>query len=111
MALLCLYFLCFRLHNKGVYFKMGLRKMVNRRSCKDLQRSIKVEVDGKPLDLPPVEGIIITNILRYAYCFSWLMILPNYSSISVSMLVLIKAVFIVYFQLMFLTCIDLNCHL
>ncbi|KAK2153007.1 hypothetical protein LSH36_311g03008 [Paralvinella palmiformis] len=55
-----------RLHNKGVYFKMGLRKMVNRRSCKDLQRSIKVEVDGKPLDLPPVEGIIITNILSWA---------------------------------------------
>ncbi len=53
-----------RLHNKGVYFKMGLRKMVNRRSCKDLHRNIVVEVDGKRIDLPPVEGIIILNILR-----------------------------------------------
>ena len=43
---------------------MGLRKMVNRRSCKDLHRMIKVEVDGKLIDLPPVEGIIILNILR-----------------------------------------------
>ena len=55
---------CFRLHNKSVYFKMGLRKMVNRRSCKDLHKNIIVEVDGKRIDLPPVEGIIILNILR-----------------------------------------------
>jgi diacylglycerol kinase (ATP) len=38
--------------------------MVNRRSIRDLHRYIKVEVDGKPIDLPPVEGIIILNILR-----------------------------------------------
>jgi diacylglycerol kinase (ATP) len=44
---------------------MGLRKMVNRKSCKDLHRMIKVEVDGKYINLPPVEGIIILNILRY----------------------------------------------
>ncbi len=43
---------------------MGLRKMVNRRSCKDLHRNIRVEVDGKQVDMPPVEGIIILNILR-----------------------------------------------
>ena len=43
---------------------MGLRKMVNRKSCKDLHRHIKIEVDGKPLELPQVEGIIILNILR-----------------------------------------------
>ncbi|XP_041361075.1 diacylglycerol kinase theta-like [Gigantopelta aegis] len=54
-----------RLHNKGVYIKMGLRKMVNRKSCKDLHRHIKIEVDGKPLDLPQVEGIIILNILSW----------------------------------------------
>jgi len=33
--------------------------------CKDLHRHMKVEVDGKPLDLPPVEGIIILNILSW----------------------------------------------
>ncbi|XP_064653188.1 diacylglycerol kinase theta-like isoform X3 [Lineus longissimus] len=54
-----------RLHNKSVYFKMGLRKMVNRKSCKDLHRMIKVEVDGKLITLPPVEGIIILNILSW----------------------------------------------
>jgi diacylglycerol kinase (ATP) len=43
---------------------MALRKMVNCKSCKDLYRNIKVEVDGKLIELPPVEGIIILNILR-----------------------------------------------
>ena len=38
--------------------------MMNRRSCKDLQKSIKLEIDGKVIDLPPCEGIIILNILR-----------------------------------------------
>ena len=56
--------MCFRLHNKGVYIKVGLRKMVNRKSSKDLHRNIKVEVDGKHIELPPVEGIVILNILR-----------------------------------------------
>ncbi|RUS69393.1 hypothetical protein EGW08_022844, partial [Elysia chlorotica] len=54
-----------RLHNKGVYLKMGLRKMVNRKATKDLYKNIKVEVDGKPIELPPVEGIIILNILSW----------------------------------------------
>ncbi|KAL8607776.1 hypothetical protein ACOMHN_039449 [Nucella lapillus] len=54
-----------RLHNKGVYFKIGLRRIVNRKSCKDLHRHIKVEVDGKLIDLPPVEGIVILNILSW----------------------------------------------
>lgn len=55
-----------RLHNKGVYVKMGLKKMVGRKMCKDLHREIRLEVDGKLIELPPVEGIIILNILRYA---------------------------------------------
>ena len=38
--------------------------MVNRKSSKDLHRNIKVEVDGKHIELPPVEGIVILNILR-----------------------------------------------
>lgn len=53
-----------RFHNKGVYVKMGLRKMVSRKSWKDLQKEIRLEVDGKVVNLPPVEGIIILNILR-----------------------------------------------
>lgn len=55
-----------RLHNKGVYVKMGLRKMVGRKIVKELHKELRLEVDGKVVDLPPVEGIIILNILRYA---------------------------------------------
>ncbi|XP_047740876.1 diacylglycerol kinase theta [Hyalella azteca] len=54
-----------RLHNKGVYVKMGLRKMVSRKLCKDLHRLIRLEVDGKLVELPPLEGIIILNILSW----------------------------------------------
>ncbi|KAG1714229.1 Diacylglycerol kinase theta [Nymphon striatum] len=54
-----------RLRNKGVYVKMGLRKMVSRKSWKDLHREVRLEVDGKVVDLPPVEGIIILNILSW----------------------------------------------
>lgn len=54
-----------RLHNKGVYVKMGLRKMVGRKIVKELHKELRLEVDGKVVDLPPVEGIIILNILRY----------------------------------------------
>ncbi|XP_065074729.1 diacylglycerol kinase theta isoform X2 [Ochlerotatus camptorhynchus] len=54
-----------RLHNKGVYVKMGLRKMVGRKTVKELHKAIRLEVDGKVVDLPPVEGIIILNILSW----------------------------------------------
>ncbi|XP_041968678.1 diacylglycerol kinase theta isoform X3 [Aricia agestis] len=54
-----------RLRNKGVYVKMGLRKMVGRKMCKDLHKAVRLEVDGKPVDLPAVEGIIILNILSW----------------------------------------------
>lgn len=37
--------------------------MVNRR--KDLHHDIRLEVDSKVVNVPPVEGIIILNILRY----------------------------------------------
>ncbi len=39
--------------------------MVNRTKCKDLHQNITVEVDGKQLELPPLEGIIILNILSW----------------------------------------------
>lgn len=54
-----------RLRNKGVYVTMGLRKMVKRKPCKDLHKEIRLEVDGRVVELPQVEGIIILNILRY----------------------------------------------
>nr|CAG4644551.1 EOG090X00MP [Leptodora kindtii] len=54
-----------RLHNKGVYVKMGLRKMMGRKMCKDMHREMRLEVDGKLVELPPVEGIIILNILSW----------------------------------------------
>lgn len=57
-------FYLFRIHNKGFYFKMGLQKMVKKRLVKDLHRHIRLEVDGRLVELPPVEGIIILNILR-----------------------------------------------
>lgn len=58
-----------RLHNKGVYVKMGLRKMVGRKIVKELHKELRLEVDGKVVDLPPVEGIIILNILRLEFRF------------------------------------------
>ncbi|XP_037820270.1 uncharacterized protein LOC119609521 isoform X1 [Lucilia sericata] len=54
-----------RLHNKGVYVKMGLRKMMTRKCTKDLQKEMRLEVDGKVVELPPCEGIIILNILSW----------------------------------------------
>lgn len=37
--------------------------MVSRKTWKELHKEIRVEVDGKVIQLPPVEGIIILNIL------------------------------------------------
>nr|CAG4635922.1 EOG090X00MP [Eubosmina coregoni] len=54
-----------RLHNKGVYVKMGIRKMMGRKMCKEMHKEIRLEVDGKMVELPPVEGIIILNILSW----------------------------------------------
>ena len=49
----------------GVYVKVSLRKMLGRRMCKDLHKEIKLEVDGKHIELPPIEGIIILNIMSW----------------------------------------------
>ncbi|XP_066257964.1 diacylglycerol kinase theta isoform X1 [Euwallacea similis] len=56
-----------RFHNKGVYVKMGLRRMVGQGkfSVKDLHKRVKLEVDFKPVTLPNVEGIIVLNILSW----------------------------------------------
>ncbi|VDP41796.1 unnamed protein product [Schistosoma curassoni] len=54
-----------RIHNKGVYFKIGLRKMINRTICKDLHKQIVVIADGKIVILPPIEGLVVLNILSW----------------------------------------------
>ena len=37
----------------------------SRKLCKDLQKEVRLEVDGKHVELPPVEGIVILNILSW----------------------------------------------
>ncbi|KAI1716192.1 diacylglycerol kinase accessory domain-containing protein [Ditylenchus destructor] len=54
-----------RLINKTVYVKIGLRKAFFERNCKDLWKRIEVEVDGKPIELPSCEGIIILNLMSW----------------------------------------------
>ncbi|XP_071481147.1 diacylglycerol kinase theta-like isoform X1 [Diadema antillarum] len=51
-----------RLHNKSVYFRLGMQKLGRRTSCKELNREIKIEVDGKPVPLPTLEGVLVLNI-------------------------------------------------
>ena len=53
-----------RMHNKGVYASIGFNKMFGRRTCKNMHKEIRLEVDGKLIELPTVEGIIILNIMR-----------------------------------------------
>ncbi|KAJ7358720.1 hypothetical protein OS493_022164 [Desmophyllum pertusum] len=50
-----------RLHNKGVYFRAGLKKMVKGYS-KTFVHEVEIEIDGKKLELPTLEGIVILNI-------------------------------------------------
>ena len=40
------------------------RKMLGRKMCKNMHKEIRLEVDGKLIELPTVEGIIILNIMR-----------------------------------------------
>ncbi|EPB79693.1 diacylglycerol kinase accessory domain protein [Ancylostoma ceylanicum] len=54
-----------RLFNKTQYAKIGLRKMFFERSCKDLWKRIEVEVDGRPIELPNIEGIVVLNLLSW----------------------------------------------
>ena len=37
---------------------------MNKGTCRDFNRYVSLEVDGKKVDLPQIEGIIILNILR-----------------------------------------------
>lgn len=54
-----------RFHNKGVYVKQAFKKMVNKSTLKNFHNLVKLEVDGKAISLPHVEGIIILNILSW----------------------------------------------
>lgn len=54
----------FRIQAKGYYLKTGIRKMMKKGGLKDFTRDIILEVDGKRVDLPSLEGIVIMNILR-----------------------------------------------
>ena len=40
--------------------------MMYRTTCKDLHKQIIVEADSKILDLPPIEGLIVLNIMSWA---------------------------------------------
>nr|XP_033325342.1 diacylglycerol kinase theta isoform X2 [Megalopta genalis] len=54
-----------RIRNKGTYVTIALRQMMKKTTCKDLHTKIRLEVDGKLVELPQVEGIIILNILSW----------------------------------------------
>ncbi|CAF1165004.1 unnamed protein product [Rotaria sordida] len=54
-----------RIQAKSYYVKTGIRKMMKKGGLKDFTRDIVLEVDGRRVDLPPLEGIIITNILSW----------------------------------------------
>ncbi|KAF7632253.1 Diacylglycerol kinase [Meloidogyne graminicola] len=52
------------LFNKTQYVKIGLQKAFDR-TCKDLWKRVELEVDGRPIELPPCEGIIVLNVLSW----------------------------------------------
>ncbi|VDO55093.1 unnamed protein product, partial [Brugia timori] len=51
--------------NKTQYVKIGLQKVFFERTCKDLWRRVELEVDGKVIELPCIEGIIVLNLLSW----------------------------------------------
>lgn len=50
-----------RLLNKLWYFAYGTLDLLER-ACKDLHLRLRVELDGVPLVLPPLEGLVVLNI-------------------------------------------------
>ncbi len=55
-----------RLHNKKKYVQLGIRKIMNRGNCKDFNKNVTLEVDGRRVEISPqIEGIIILNILSW----------------------------------------------
>ncbi|CAB4002676.1 diacylglycerol kinase theta isoform X4, partial [Paramuricea clavata] len=59
-----------RLHNKSVYFRVGLRNMV--RKSMDFNENVSLQIDDTEVDLPTIEGIIVLNIASWgAGCDPW----------------------------------------
>ncbi len=55
------------IRNKAHYAMIGIVKTFDMKKdnvCKNLQKNIELEVDGKVIDLPPIEGLVILNIWR-----------------------------------------------
>ncbi|XP_017899841.1 PREDICTED: diacylglycerol kinase theta-like [Capra hircus] len=48
-----------RLHNKGVYVRVGLQKISHSRS---LHRALRLQVEQQEVELPSIEGLIFINI-------------------------------------------------
>ncbi|CAF4929352.1 unnamed protein product, partial [Rotaria sp. Silwood1] len=55
-----------RIQAKGYYVKTGIKKIMKKGGLKDFTRDIVLEVDGKRVDLPQLDGIVIMNILSWA---------------------------------------------
>ena len=47
--------------NKFIYFTYGTKDLLERR-CKNLQRKIRLELDGSLVELPELESVILLNI-------------------------------------------------
>ena len=63
----CLLTCICRFKNKAHYFQLSLQRFISGgRSALDLQRHLKVTVDGKALSLPSLQGIVFLNIPSWA---------------------------------------------
>ncbi|ESP03918.1 hypothetical protein LOTGIDRAFT_110026 [Lottia gigantea] len=50
-----------RIINKFCYFTYGTKDVLER-ECKHLHKKLQVELDGKLIDLPEIEGLVVLNI-------------------------------------------------
>ncbi|XP_024940826.1 diacylglycerol kinase epsilon isoform X2 [Cephus cinctus] len=55
------YFFSHRIFNKLLYLCFGTQQVMER-ECKDLDRRLEVYLDGKQVELPSIESIVILNI-------------------------------------------------
>ena len=46
---------------------------MSRGICKDFNRYVTLEVDGRRIDLPQIEGILILNILRFGFLLKFIL--------------------------------------
>lgn len=60
-----------RIVNKLTYFTYGTKDVLER-ECKNLHLKLKVELDGRPLELPELEGLVVLNISSWGGgCRPW----------------------------------------